>query len=222
MMSTYTQIIQWPAGSVASEVVLAGAESHWDSIQKHFESERMQGYERGRREAALEVRQKLEDEHRDTALKVQTLIRSFEDAIPAAFQEMEQALSHMACAMTRKLVADVPIDAERMRAVVSQAVLELSKDADLQIRMHPADMELLQSESGGDLSTMFAHEGKIEFVPDARLTRGGCYIKTPFGDFDATLESKWDQIESLFRNQTEHSRHFSISSSKDKQTEPSK
>ena len=202
-MSVFTHTIEWPGHLTASEVALVGTESHWDSIQRHFESERTQVYSRGRQEAATEVRRQLEAEHQETALKVQNLIRSFEEAIPAAFQEMEQALSHMACAMTRKLLADVPVDAERMRAVVAQALGELSKDAELEIRMHPADMELLQNESGGDASVMFSHEGHIELVPDARLTRGGCYIKTPFGDFDATLESKWERIESLFRNQKE-------------------
>ena len=200
-MNASTHRIEWPGQLTVSEVALADTESHWDSIQKHFESERTQVYTRGRQEAATEVRRQLEAEHQETALKVQNLIRSFEEAIPAAFQEMEQALSHMACAMTRKLLADVPVDAERMRAVVAQALEELSKDADLEIRMHPSDMELLQNESGGSPSVMFSHEGQIELVPDARLTRGGCYIKTPFGDFDATLESKWERIESLFRPQ---------------------
>lgn len=202
-MNTFSHTIQWPRDLPATDVALADTECHWDSVLKHFESERTQEYARGRQEAAMEVRRQLEVEHQETALKVQHLIQSFEEAIPAAFQEMEQALSHMACAMTRKLLADVPVDAERMRAVVAQALEELSKDADLEIRMHPSDMELLQRESGGDPSVIFSHEGRMELVPDARLTRGGCYIKTPFGDFDATLESKWERIESLFRHQKE-------------------
>lgn len=214
-MSAFTQTIEWSGDTSASEVVLAKTENHWDSIQKHFESERILDYERGRREATVEVRRLLEAEHRDTALKVKTLIHSFEDAIPVAFQEMEQALSHMACALTRKLIADVPFDADRMRAVVTQALKELSSDADMQVRMHPADMELLQAEAGGDPAALFPHEGTIEFVPDARLTRGGCYIKTPFGDFDATLESKWDRIESLVKDQKDQKPVAEITSPKE-------
>ena len=67
-------------------------ESHWDSIRQHFDSERTLDDQRGRREAEIEIRRQLETEHRDTALKVQHLIQSFEEAIPAAFMEMEQGL----------------------------------------------------------------------------------------------------------------------------------
>ena len=200
-MTPFSLTIEWPGGGRAGDVTLLKTERHWESIQGHLASERAHVYERGRREAMVEVRRALEAEHRDTALKVRSLIRSFEEAIPTAFQEMEQALSHMACAMTRKLVADVPFDEQRMRAVVSQALDELANDADLQVRLHPGDMKLLEHETGAEPSDLFQHDGKIEVVPDARITRGGCYIKTPFGDFDATMESKWGRIESLFQAQ---------------------
>ena len=56
---------------------------------------------------------------------------------------MEEALAHMACTLTRKLMANIPVDAERIKAVVSEAIGELERDAALQIRIHPDDLSLL-------------------------------------------------------------------------------
>ena len=202
-MKTFTQTIKWPSALFAHGIALRGTESHWDSVEAHYQNERQHDVKRAREEAEVNIRRQLEEEHREAALKIQGLIQSFQDAIPNAFKEMEQALAHMACTLTRKLVADVPVDAERMHAVISQALKELEKDAEVSIVIHPEDLELLKEESGQDSAASFNKEGKMKFESDAHLTRGGCYIKTPFGDFDATMESKWERIESLFHKQSE-------------------
>jgi flagellar assembly protein FliH len=185
------------------DVVIERTEDHWESIEKHFANERMQVSSRIRKEAENDIRKLLEEEHQERARKVHALIKSFEEAIPSAFKEMEQALPHMACTLTKKMIAEVPIDTDRMQAVISQAMKELDTDSEISISIHPADLELLRDESGEDPSLRFTNSGKLKFKLDTNLTRGGCYIRTPFGDFDATMETKWKRIESLFQKQAE-------------------
>jgi flagellar biosynthesis/type III secretory pathway protein FliH len=202
-MKIFTYTVDWTGSHVPEDVVIEKTEDHWESIEKHFANERMQDSLRVRKEAENNIRQLLEEEHQERARKVHALIKSFEEAIPKAFQQMEQALPHMACTLTRKLIAEIPIDTNRMNAVISQAMKELDTDSEIFISIHPADLDLLKDESGEDPSRRFTNSGKLKFEMDTNLTRGGCYIRTPFGDFDATMETKWKRIESLFQKQAE-------------------
>ncbi|MBT5061184.1 MAG: hypothetical protein HOM65_01995 [Verrucomicrobia bacterium] len=202
-MKIFTQTLDWTDSQIPVDVVIERTEDHWESIEKHFANERMQVSSRIRKEAENDIRKLLEEEHQERARKVHALIKSFEEAIPSAFKEMEQALPHMACTLTKKMIAEVPIDTNRMQAVISQAMKELDTDSEISISIHPADLELLRDESGEDPSLRFTNSGKLKFKLDTNLTRGGCYIRTPFGDFDATMETKWKRIESLFQKQAE-------------------
>ncbi len=202
-MKSFTQTIDWTGSQVPVDVVIEKTEDYWESIEAHFTNERVQDSLRVREEAENHVRKLLEEEHQQRARQVHALIKSFEEAIPSAFQEMEQALPHMACTLTRKLIAEIPIDTDRMHAVISQAMKEMDSDSEIFISIHPADLELLRDESGEDPSLRFTNSGKLKFELDTNLTRGGCYIRTPFGDFDATMETKWKRIESLFQKQAE-------------------
>ncbi|MBT6804783.1 MAG: hypothetical protein HOA47_07425 [Verrucomicrobia bacterium] len=202
-MKIFTQTLDWTDSQIPVDVVIERTEDHWESIEKHFANERMQVSSRIRKEAENDIRKLLEEEHQERARKVHALIKSFEEAIPSAFKEMEQALPHMACTLTKKMIAEVPIDTNRMQAVISQAMKELDTDSEISISIHPADLELLRDESGEDPSLRFTNSGKLKFELDTNLTRGGCYIRTPFGDFDATMETKWKRIESLFQKQAE-------------------
>ncbi|MBT5477441.1 MAG: hypothetical protein HOI50_08750 [Verrucomicrobia bacterium] len=202
-MKIFTQTLDWTDSQIPVDVVIERTEDHWESIEKHFANERMQVSSRIRKEAENDIRKLLEEEHQERARKVHALIKSFEEAIPSAFKEMEQALPHMACTLTKKMIAEVPIDTDRMQAVISQAMKELDTDSEISISIHPADLELLRDESGEDPSLRFTNSGKLKFKLDTNLTRGGCYIRTPFGDFDATMETKWKRIESLFQKQAE-------------------
>ena len=202
-MKIFTQTLDWTDSQIPVDVVIERTEDHWESIEKHFANERMQVSSRIRKEAENDIRKLLEEEHQERARKVHALIKSFEEAIPSAFKEMDQALPHMACTLTKKMIAEVPIDTDRMQAVISQAMKELDTDSEISISIHPADLELLRDESGEDPSLRFTNSGKLKFKLDTNLTRGGCYIRTPFGDFDATMETKWKRIESLFQKQAE-------------------
>ena len=81
----------------------------------------------------------------------------------------------------------------RTLAVEPNAVLDLIRSAldwsvgadRLRVRLHPADAELVASESAAQ---PFAVNREIEFLSDESLTRGDCVVETPSGQTDARLE----------------------------------
>ena len=200
MMSITEHSIRFGAGPVPLDMSIRKDVPFWESIETHYRSIREKAIEDVRKEAHQEAKSSFEVEHRALFEQVNSVVQNLEEAIPKAFREMEEALTHMACTLTKKLMANIPVDAERIRAVVSEAIGELEREAALQVRIHPEDLALLsEGIQGNNPAIQFNRGDHLRFTPDENLTRGGCYIKTPFGDFDATMESKWARVVAAFQ-----------------------
>ena len=200
MMSITEHSIRFGAGPVPLDMSISKDVPFWESIETHYRSIREKAIEDVRKEARQEAKDSFEVEHRALFEQVNSVVQNLEEAIPKAFREMEEALTHMACTLTKKLMANIPVDAERIRAVVSEAIGELEREAALQVRIHPEDLALLsEGIQGNNPAIQFNRGDHLRFTPDENLTRGGCYIKTPFGDFDATMESKWARVVAAFQ-----------------------
>ena len=198
-MSITEHSIRFGAGPVPLDMSIRKDVPFWESIETHYRSIREKAIEDVRKEAHQEAKDSFEVEHRALFEQVNSVVQNLEEAIPKAFREMEEALTHMACTLTKKLMANIPVDAERIRAVVSEAIGELEREAALQVRIHPEDLALLsEGIQGNNPAIQFNRGDHLRFTPDENLTRGGCYIKTPFGDFDATMESKWARVVAAF------------------------
>ncbi len=199
-MSLTEHSIRFGAGPVPLDMSIRKDVPFWESIEAHYRSIREKAIADARKEARQEAKDSFEVEHRALFDQVNSLVQNLEEAIPKAFREMEEALTHMACTLTKKLMANIPVDAERIRAVVSEAIGELEREAALQVRIHPEDLALLsEGTQGNNPAIQFDRGEHLRFTPDENLTRGGCYIKTPFGDFDATMESKWARVVAAFQ-----------------------
>ena len=198
-MSITEHSIRFGAGPVPLDMSIRKDVPFWESIETHYRSIREKAIEDVRKEARQEAKDSFEVEHRALFEQVNSVVQNLEEAIPKAFREMEEALTHMACTLTKKLMANIPVDAERIRAIVSEAIGELEREAALQVRIHPEDLALLsEGIQGNNPAIQFNRGDHLRFTPDENLTRGGCYIKTPFGDFDATMESKWARVVAAF------------------------
>jgi flagellar biosynthesis/type III secretory pathway protein FliH len=66
--------------------------------------------------------------------------------------------------------------------------------AKITIRLHPADLELLQRGDSPLLATE-AGANEFRFLGSPEVTRGGCLVQTRFGTVDARRETKFDLIK---------------------------
>ena len=118
MMSLTEHSIRFGAGPVPLDMSIRKDVPFWESIEAHYRSIREKAIADARKEARQEAKDSFEVEHRALFDQVNSLVQNLEEAIPKAFREMEEALTHMACTLTKKLMANIPVDAERIRAVV--------------------------------------------------------------------------------------------------------
>lgn len=177
-----------------------------DDAQRLAEERRREGFERGLAEGRAAGLQQLRTEARDTVLREQrehfaqlssalaTALADFDRARRRLLALAEQGLVDLAVAVAAracKLAAGATPRAALENA--RQAVALVAPRDDLELRFHPADLELLRAAAPG-LVTGAAELAHARLVADERVTRGGCLLTSAAGEVDATLETQLERI----------------------------
>jgi flagellar assembly protein FliH len=88
----------------------------------------------------------------------------------------------------------MPVSASMVEAAVQDALGQVEGTAQVTVRLHPADLELLQNTQS---SLLLSGEGSndFRFLGSPEVTRGGCLVQTRFGIVDARRETKFDLLK---------------------------
>lgn len=151
------------------------------------------GYERGRREAESALQQQLTQQREEMAQLQHGILESLRGALAQVVKETETGVIALALEAARRVVADMPISAELVEAVVREALRQAEDHADVTIQLHPHDLELLRKNDSTILRGL-PDTGPLRFVTSAEITRGGCTVQTRFGLIDARREVKLEQL----------------------------
>jgi len=171
----------------------AGAEA----IQAAEEAARA-SYEQGRREAETALSQQLLQQRSEMHDLMRGVLNSLRQAVPQIMRDTENAMIALSLSVAQKLVANIPISAALVESVVRDALTQIEGTAQFTVRLHPADLELLQKAespllASGDGATEF------RFLSSPEVTRGGCLVQTQFGTVDALRETKFDLLQRIVK-----------------------
>ena len=158
------------------------------------EEELRASYERGRREAEQALSQQLFQQRAEMHELMRGVLTSLRESVPQIVRETENAMIALSLSVAQKLVAGMPISAAMVEAVVRDALAQIEGTAQFTVRLHPADLELLQKSNspllaGGDGAEEF------RFLSSSEVTRCGCLVQTKFGTVDARRETKFDLLQ---------------------------
>jgi len=114
------------------------------------------------------------------------------------YKEHEREMVQLIFAIARKILRhDLPLPEEVIKETLGAAFQYVIEPRKIAVHLNPKDHQYLLSHADA-LPCGRNEEAKgIKMVPDPAITRGGCFLKTSFGDIDATLESQLDQIISM-------------------------
>jgi flagellar assembly protein FliH len=151
-------------------------------------------YERGRREAEKALSEQLFQQRAEVHELMGGVLESLRQAVPKIIHDTESALISLSLSVAQKLVADMPISTALVEAVVRDALAQVEGTAQFTVRLHPADLELLQK---FDSPLLAAGDGgqEFRFLSSPEVTRGGCLVQTHFGTVDARRETKFDLLQ---------------------------
>lgn len=150
-----------------------------------------QGLEAGRSQGHTEGWEQGMAAARAEAQALQALMQSSTQAIESLSADVSAALTRLALDVARQVVgSELQARPESIVAVVQEILrADLAGHGAVQLRLHPDDAVLVGSHLADTLA-----EHKWRITPDADLARGDCRAQSAYGDIDATLKTRWQQV----------------------------
>ena len=150
-------------------------------------------YERGRIDGANALSAQLLDQRSEIHNLMNGALASLRSAVPQVIHDTESLMISLALEVAQKLIADMPVSVPMIEAAVRDTLSQVEGTAQFTVRLHPADLELLQK-SGSPLLVSHEDAPEFRFLASPEVTRGGCLVQTRFGTVDARRETKFDLL----------------------------
>ncbi|WP_323846726.1 flagellar assembly protein FliH [Microbulbifer magnicolonia] len=153
-----------------------------------------QGLEEGRRAGAEET----DRLRRELLQPLGGLAQEFSDALARLDEEMVTDIAELALAVGRQLASDALEARPQQVAELVRTLLgeEPMFNGGSRLWLHPDDLPLVETELERELTA-----SGWQVRPDPRLIRGGCRVTGPSGELDASLETRWQQLQERVRRQ---------------------
>ncbi len=150
-------------------------------------------YQLGLADGEKALTEKLIQQRAELHELVHGLLESLRQAVPQVIRDTESTMVSLALAVSQKLVADLPISPAMVEAAVRDALAQVEGAARFTVRLHRADLELLQKAGSPLLTPVEGQE--FRFLPSLEVSRGGCLVETNFGTVDGRRETKFDLLK---------------------------
>jgi flagellar assembly protein FliH len=192
-MNSWSEPISLPR-PLRNVVLKSDAENEIKNPAQPAEEQLQASYERGRLDAEKALGEQLLKQRTEVHDLLEGALAALRDAVPQVIRDTESVMTSLALSVAQKIVADLPISAPIIEATIRDALSQVEGTAQFTIRLHPADLELLQNTDSAILNSADG-TSEFHFVASPEVTRGGCIVQTRFGTVDARRETKMDLLK---------------------------
>ncbi len=117
------------------------------------------------------------------------LFGALEGEREAVLRQHEESMLALITAMVDRLVShEISVNPLVIQACLKNAMEFVVENSTVQIHLHGDDFARLKKASLED-SRLIEGKNRIQLVEDPNIAVGGCFLKTDFGEIDATLEN---------------------------------
>ncbi len=159
-----------------------------EQLRKDTESGHSRGYEDG----VAAAREDLARELKKQAADLQQVQRLFSSSLEGQLAQVDEYAVDIAFAALARLIGDRTGEEGFTRALVAHALSTVRGARKVAVHVSQQDFKVM-----GRLGEELGADGRfseIEFVPDPRVTVGGCMIETDTGVWDARLETQLQRL----------------------------
>lgn len=173
----------------------ARTEGQEAGYQAGFTAARDEGYAAGLEAGRQDGLEQLQEQTRTTLAPLQHLAANFTQALQALDEEIGEEVAALALKISRLVVGKhLQTNPEQILAVVKQLLHhEPELTGKPRLHLHPQDYGLVKKHLETDLES-----AGWTLRSDDLITQGGCRVLSNSGDLDATMETRWSQIEAEF------------------------
>lgn len=109
-------------------------------------------------------------------------------------KQYEKEILDLAFAISKKIIhREIATDESAIKDTILNALSFAVEKSKVILRVNPEDFDYVEK-----LRTQFFAEVKdlksISITSDPSITRGGCFLETPYGDIDASVETQLEEI----------------------------
>lgn len=191
-----------PVGGAGAAVVTTPVESDRErvlALALHEFDQRWQERERVHGQLLREADARAEAKLRAEVTAAVQRFAGIADGVLAERAELlrasEEAAVRLTLAVARKVVGDAAAVDEKFVLQIVRRALRWAADAQrVVIRVHPADVQLVQ-EHLPEWLTAVRRSRALQIEGDASLTRGGCHVETDACEIAASLQEQLDSLE---------------------------
>ena len=190
-------IIKRPVIEAQAEAkrIVAEAENYAASVR-----EAMAALERETREAAYR------EGYEAALLELNQLLLETRDRRDVALADAEHDLLRLSIKLAEKIIGrEIKLDNATVVEIVSTALRTARQNELLTVRVHPADLPVIQAQR--ERLDPAGRARFLDIVADPRVHRGGCIIERESGTVDAQLETQLRVLErALFARASNNNR----------------
>ncbi len=127
---------------------------------------------------------------REMVDRLQAILTDAEAAWHTLIATHEKQMIELIGRVAEKVVyTHVDLDQRVVRQAIVEALRIVPEPVNVEISVHPKDYEYIETIKEDFFSQVKALKD-VTVIPDPAVNRGGCHLKTRFGEVDATLENR--------------------------------
>jgi len=125
---------------------------------------------------------------------IENLLREISDLKKDIIREYEKEILELIFAIAKKIIHhQISSDEKAVKDTVLKALHLAVEKSKIIIRVNPEDCDYVQRLKP-EFFTKFRGPKSIMVTSDPSITRGGCFLETPYGDVDARVETQLEMI----------------------------
>jgi flagellar assembly protein FliH len=109
-------------------------------------------------------------------------------------KQYEKETFNLIFAIAKKIIHhQIRLDEEAIKETVLEALYLASEKSKITLRVNPEDFDYVER-LRPEFFTKFKELKSMIVTSDPSITRGGCFLETPYGDVDARVETQLEKI----------------------------
>lgn len=108
--------------------------------------------------------------------------------------QYEMGALELIFAIAKKIIHDqITLDEKAIKNTVFKALNLTVEKSEIVLRVNPEDFDFVER-LRPEFFTKFNELKSIMVTSDPSITKGGCFLETPYGDVDATVETRLEKV----------------------------
>lgn len=178
------------------------AESQLETAFKRAEEKGYEtGFEKGVQDGFLSYEQKLNE--------AKEVIQTAKNDYHRYLEKAEPIILTLALEVAKRIVHHEVKDDEVWVKVVKEAIQEVKEQKEVVIYVPPTRYKMIKSRQD-EIESILPYAKELIILPEAQLTDTDCFIETPYGRIDVSIDSQLEQLkQQLFELLKEGEEHES-------------